>query len=757
MDDQENNKRNDTPPFLRNHSDSEASNAASSPVYQRTFGDYWAIIKRRWWIGVLIGILVSSFYLYRASQIEPLYRARATIIFEQETDRVLNIQEVVNTSLRGLVDTILRNHHTMLTSNTFRAQVIESLSPDERELIIAPYRYSQEDSQPSIHAIIANANQIHRGGDNVFHIEFHHRSGEAAALLANRFVDEYNQHMMDRKREGNTSAMRFLRARAEELRLRVEQGELALQEYRKNKDLVSLEENQNLVVKRLQSLDSSLTEARIRLLELETTMNQIEEARQSGNDILELPAIAQYGSIPELLNRRSGLRTERRTLETRYGERHPRMIHNAEALEAVNKELEISKNLALRQLESNLERQRQEVAQFKDALSRAEEEAMELDRVAIEYNVLRRKLEADRSLFDQINSRLNETTVASQLSITNLRVVDRAGPPAQPFMPNNKTILTKSFMLFGLCFLGIPFIIDYFDKKVRSFKDIEFHLHRLHLGNIPKIDRKLIQSNEPFLEKSNKLNTEWFRSIFGQSEIYSSISYPKSILITSSIPQEGKSFFLSHFAYHLSRHNKKVLVVDTDFRNPRQARNFGINTSTGLNEWVRNQDVTRPPIPTSAHNSPPIHRVCRRLYLAPAGSRDENPTEILTSGVFLNMVDRLKKDYDVILFDSPPAGVFPDASLITKVSDEIIYLVKYKAINRVEMKHIIRDLEQSKARLLGIILNFSRGDSAGKGKYYQKYKKYYSDSGDTKSPSQEEPKKPEKKTGKTKPEYSATR
>ncbi len=694
---------------------------------QKSIGDYWAIIKRRWWIGLIIGVLFGGYNWWKESQVVPMYKARAVILFEQETDRVLNIEEVVSSNLRGLIDTILRNHHMFMISNTFRARVVEGLSPEEIELIVASYRNPETNPDPSVHGIIARSNKIHRGGDNVFFVEFQHRSGEAAALLANRFVEEYNDYLVDRKREGNTSAMRFLRARAEELRLRVQQSELEVQEYRKNKNLVSLEENQNLIVTRLQTLDSSLTSARIQLLEFQTSMELIREAEEEGMNLLNLPIIANYGSIPSLISRLSDLRTARDTMQNRYGKRHPRMIENQQSIDAVQREIAINRELAITQLENSLQSQMRKVEEFEQALANAEQEALALDRVAIEYDVLRRKLQSDKALFDQITTRLNETTVASQLSMTNLRVVDQAGPPANPFMPDTKDNLTKSLAIVFAFILGVPFAIEFFDKKVKSFKDIEIHLHRLHLGNIPKISKKVLKKDRPFTEIAEDLNHEWFRAIFGQTEIYSKIPYPKIILVTSSIPQEGKSFFLAHFAFHLSRHNKKVLVLDADYRNPQQAKIFGLDPKSGSNEWLRNCDATRPPMAVPSEAQFPIIRVERRLHVMPAGKPDNHPTEILSSQNLVDMIANLQNQFDVILIDSPPAGVFPDASLLTKISDEIIYVIKTKAVSRNDVKTIIRDLEQSQARILGTVLNFAKIETTGRSKYYSKYKKYYED------------------------------
>ncbi len=715
-----------TPPFL--DTSVQAPGGGTAVAQQKSIFDYLVLIKRWWWVGALVGLIAGGALYYQEFRKTPLYRTTAIILFEQETDRVLNIQEVVTSSLRGLVDTILRNHLIMMRSNGFRNEVIASLTPQEREIILAPYRDPASDEDPNIAAIIAGANNIHRAGDNVFNVQFEHRSGEAAALLANRFIEAYNQYLVDRRREGNTSAIRFLRARAEELRLRVEQSELELQQYRQNADLVSLDENQNLVASRLQALDSSLTAARLQLLQFETYMHQIETAQEAGRDLTELTFIAGYGRVGALKEQVSQVRTARMQLEQRYGNRHPVMVENQAALNAAEHELQVQIGDALTRLNNDLTRQRNEVERLEEALKQAEAEVMRLDKMSIEYNVLKEKLQSDRQLFQQVLSRLNETSVASQLSLTNLRTVDLAPVPATPFTPDIGGALGKAIFVLLAAVLAVPFAIEFIDKRIRSYKDVELHLRRSCLGTLRRFSLpKGVDPGRIILNDKSALMSDYFRMIYGQAEIASKVDYPKVILVASSLPQEGKSFFVSQFAAILSRHNRKVLILDADLRKPAQCRAFGVENDTGLIPWHRNRDATRPPFVSGRADVPPIHHLAMRLYLMPTGGSDEHPSEIFSSRQFEQMLDYLKSQYDVILIDSPPAALFPEARLLSNLADEFILIVKYKAVTRTQVRRILRSLEEARARNLGVVMNFSKKDaSPSAGKYEKYYRKYYS-------------------------------
>jgi capsular exopolysaccharide synthesis family protein len=690
--------------------------SGNSLITERNWLDYLFIIKEHWILALLVALSASGFYVYRSLQSVPLYKSSAITIFELQKDRVINIEQVVDTPLAQSASYIIRNHLTDLRSNTFRARIVDSLTPDERELIIKDYRSPEDNEDPSVHGIIANANQISLIGGNIFNFEFHHRNPQAAALLSNRFTEEFNDFLLERARKTNEAALRFLRSQSEELKLKVERSELAVQQYRQERNLVSLEESQNLIVDRMKTLSNNLNSAKVELLNLTAALEQIQGADMDLDRLAELPSINQMGTLPAKFERRNQLLADRSALSLRYGQRHPRMIENTAALEALETDIRgtLEKNVSDFIQKHKSAQARMETLQT--ALSEAEREALELDQIAIEYNVLRRKLETDKRLFTQVHTRLNEAILASQLSDTNLRVVDRAWPASEPFTPDTKKIYSIAAFLFLFCFTGVPFGIHYLNLNLKTATDIEQQLQIPFLGEIRKFPRKLKKLHRLVLDQTDPQAAELFRQIHSQLLMKIRQLRPgHTFVVTSAIPKEGKSFFAINLAASFSRHHYKTLLIDCDFRRPsiasRMKEEFAAMADAGDGEQN-------------------LLEMSEKFHVLPSNKTIHEATEWIESEEYRRSLDELRRIYDIIVIDTPPAGLFPDAAMIGNHAEHFIFLTQLSKHRKAALKGILNRLQESRAEILGMVVNkVSRSKSRNLGVYryadYSKYKNYY--------------------------------
>ena len=407
-----------------------------------------------------------------------------------------------------------------------------------------------------------------------------------AALLANAFADEYINYMLDRAGQSNESAIRFLRARVEETGDRVRQGELRLQEYREKLNVVSLEENQNIVVQNLNQLNSALSSARINLLQAETELAEVQGALAAGRTPLEIPAITRISNAETYEEQIQQLNVEREVLAVRYLDRHPRMIQNEAQIRVQEERLEASVNQALESLKTTRDQAAATVEQLEIRLAEAEQESLNLDRMAVDFNVLQRNIENDRSTFNQLLNRLNETLVSSQLSTTNVRIVDRAGVPWEPFAPDRKKIFLITAVLFVGLFGGLPIGLGLINDKLKSRHEVESYLKQDLIGEIPRIST-ITRDKIPLivLEGTEDLEVEYFNILYSQVELVSKLPRPKVMLVTSSMPEEGKSFVASNLATAYSVHGFKTVLVDCDFRRPSHHRYHGLANDFGVVHW----------------------------------------------------------------------------------------------------------------------------------------------------------------------------
>jgi succinoglycan biosynthesis transport protein ExoP len=683
---------------------------------EKNWLDYLWIIREHWILALLTASLLAGFWVYKQSQTVPLFKSVALLLFEVQEDRVLNIQQVRDNSLGRAAEYILRNHLVDLKSNSFRSQVVESLSPEEKELIIKDYRTEDQEEDPNPHGIIAGANNIHQISGNIFAFEFQHRNPQAAALLANRYSEEFRDFLMERSRKSNESAIRFLRSQSEELKLKVERSELAVQRYRQERNLVSLEESQNLIVERMKSLSGSLNRARIELLNLSASLEQIEKTGGDLDEIARLPSINQMGRLPSLFERRSSLIAEREGLSIRYGSRHPRMIENQTALQSLEAEISntLGKNVSdFRQQHVNMSAQ---VAGLEQALKEAEQEALELDQIAIEYNVLRRKLETDKALFTQVHQRLNEAVLASQLTDVNIRVVDAAWPASQPFTPDTKKTITLAVLIFLFSFAGVPYSIHYLNLNLKTAVDIEQQLGLPFLGEIRKFPRRLKNLHRLVLDQSDPQAAELFRQIHSQILLKTKkLNRGHTFIVTSAIPKEGKSFFAINLAASFSKHHYRTLLVDCDFRRPSIASRV-----KDLLPDLAGQDLS----------DTVATQVEENFYILGGGNGTQEATELIGSQLFEEKIKTLQNQYDIVVIDTPPAGLFPDAAMIGNHANHLIFLTQLNKHRKALLKGIINRLEEGNAEILGVVVNkVSRSKTRNLGAYryadYSKYKNYY--------------------------------
>ncbi len=678
--------------------------------------DHLFVVREHWILALLIALCGAGVFAYRQMLAVPLYKSVAIILFEPQKDQVINIQSVTSTPLGRSTEFVLRNHLTDLRSNAFRDRIVESLIPKERELIIKDYEDPEKEEKPSIHAIIAEANKIALVGGNVFKFEFDHRDPQAAALLANRFSEEFIDLLLERARKSNDSALRFLRSQSEELKLKVERSELAVQRYRQERNLVSLEESQNLIVERMKNLSSTLNQAKVELLNLSASLDQIENSREDFDKLAALPSINQMGTLPQKLEQRTNLLAQRSTLALRYGERHPRMIENASALETIEADIKdtLGKNVSdFRQQHVNVKAR---VSGLEAALAEAEQESLELDQIAIEYNVLRRKMETDKSLFTQVHQRLNEAILASQLSDTDLRIVDRAWPASEPFTPDMTKIYSMTVFLFVGLLIGVPFGIHYLNLNLKTAADIEQQLRISFLGEIRKFPRRLKNLHRLVLDKEYQEGVELFRQIHGQILLKTkSLKKGHTFIITSAIPKEGKSFMAINLAASFSKHHYKTLLVDCDFRRP----SIGPRLREEFKE-EHHRDIAEGQAVVVAEN----------LDVLPISQSTVEATELIESSRFKQAMRRFRELYDIIIIDTPPAGLFPDAGMIGNLADHFIFVTQLNKHRKSALKAILNRLDQSHAEILGIVVNrVSRSKSRNLGAYryadYRKYKNYY--------------------------------
>lgn len=698
---------------MTSSADSSVSPSRSSGL-RRAPRDYIDMFLERWWIGALAGLAAVVLLVVFRPSFEPIYRTEVSLLFESRKDRVLNIQEVVDTSLQTATE--LNTHMEQLRSKTFADYVLSSFTPAEAALIQKPYLDPLRPESPALpvaHIIQSGFTVFARRGSPILGIQVSHRSPEAAALVANRIARKYIDYNLDSASSRTNSAIVFLRNQAEETRSQVEAAETALQLYRAKHNLAAIGETQNVVLQKMASLGTALVAAQLDQIDARSLLEKIEEYQRDSRDLLEIPQILASGSVGSLHASLVGLLSRRTMLAERYLARHPRAKQNELEIAETRRILAESIAKAVADLRARDEVAGQYVRHLQAEMLGSEAQARELDKISVDYKFLEQDANAKRTTYARIMDRLTEATITSQMANTNIAVFDPAWVPDAPSDTGAVAVVAKASAAgLGLLVL-LPLGLGLLDSRLRTPAQIEDSLREPLLGVVKKMPR-LSESEraQVFRLQKNRDIAEAYRGIFSEIEMRSTLAFPKAIIVTSSIPAEGKSLLSSNLAAVFASHKRRTLLVDCDLRRPTLHRYFNLKPALGWVDWLETDPALRPELPEG------IIPVGDHLDLLPAGRGAARPTELLDQLGRRETLYPLFNHYDLVLFDTPPAAIFPDALLLARCCHEMIYVCRYRTVRPAVVRKVLDRFHAADVAVLGVVLNQLPGNKAREHGYH---------------------------------------
>ncbi len=708
-------------PINSGHSDND-----DNYVERRTLRDYYIILRERFWIALPLALLVSVSFGYYKARETPMYSSMATMQFEKP-ETIVTTQGVVDSSVRSDID--LNTYLQLLTSNRLRTKVIESFTPDEVKILQRPYLKNLQPgaSLPPPSGLLGSVSIDSIRNSFLISVTSRHQDPEAAAMVAQRYVDQFLNYLLDNVSGSNDLAVEFLRERADQLKKETEEKSQLLQDYMQKHNLISLDSSMSIVDDRLRTISGALTSSRLKRIDIESLTRQIALFKQEGNNLLEISFIATHGTVPGLKNQLASLNQEQSRLAERYFERHPKMIDVANAIAVTEEQLNRAIDLAVADLTTAFTEAQKNEQHLQVEFDAAEQKALDLRGLRVDFESLKSDADVARSNYMQILDRLNQTSTTKYMEKIPVRPLDRSQIPGTPYTPNIPGILRTSMGLAFLVFFGVAIGLNYIDDRIKSAWDVENFIGVNLLGIIP--DLSAVSDDDKYtllMDDAQVPGSEAFLSVYSSVKIHSKLDFPKSILVTSTIPGEGKTLISCNLAGSFARHGRKTLLIDCDLRRPMLHRHFKKQNEAGLITWYEaggNLDANFEIEPNLG-----IINIGENLSLLCSGGRYKSPTELLESPLFANLLENLKKHYDLVVVDSPPLGAVTDSLLIAERTDEVIYVCRFNRAYRKHIRLYIKALRNAKNEILGVVLNGltpRRIEYYSNYRYYRSYKKYY--------------------------------
>ena len=434
-------------------------------------------------------------------------------------------------------------------------------------------------------------------------------------------------------------------------------------------------------------LESQLTDLKKKLQASEESLNSYMQK----NKIVTVPDVEKKTQtlLESLKESRNKLETDIAEASKRYKAKHPKMI-------------------ALR-------------AQLDDTRIKIDQETnslLDLNQKMVQYNMLKKEADSIQALYSSLLSRAKETDISEKISASSIRLIDTAKPEDTPFKPKKLRDILFSFVVAFVLGFGLAFFLEHLDSSIRTSEDVTMYLNLPFLGYIPSLDKdskpgankSLVCFNEP----ASKI-TESFRAVRTSILFASPEDRPlKTILITSSIPQEGKSFISTNLSEVFCQVKEKVILIDIDMRRPKIHKELNIAQQPGLSNYLTgNADIASIIKPTVMPN----------LFVVPSGVIPPNPSELLSSDKILSLLEELKNRFDHIVIDSPPILSAADTSLLANIVDGVILVIKGSTVRMEAALQAKERILKAKGKIIGAIINNIQPEKEDS--YYYHY--YYSE------------------------------
>jgi len=409
-------------------------------------------------------------------------------------------------------------------------------------------------------------------------------------------------------------------------------------------------------------------------------------------------------------------------LQQRYKPMHPQMIEASNSLTKAEDELQKAVQTAAASVDADYDNAKRNYDDANLHLQDAKAASQDLDRLLVEYNEIQRQLEINESTLKGMVERLNEIGYSTGINPNIVTVLDPASPPTEDSYVSPNIMVNLGLGMFGGLGLGMAFalFVAYIDDRVKSSFDIESVVGVPLIGIIPQI-KKMEQPDKAQIvaNNSDRQVSEAFLTLHSALRLKDESKNGQCILITSTIPGEGKSFVTTNLALTFAAHGERVAVVDCDLRKPNVHKSFRVENLKGVIDVIAGaatlDDVT-------------IRQVHPNLDVITSGGRAKNPTQVLNSKKFELMISDLRKRYDRVFFDTPPLAAVSDALVILPLVDGSLFAIFFNKVRRKAAQFAAKKLLESNVPVYGAILNGLNLTVSGYyyAQYYDKsYKDYY--------------------------------
>ncbi len=600
----------------------------------------------------------------------------------------------------------------------------------------APKPAKMEDIDPDKLERLARAfsarTQVRRvRGTRIISISFTSADPEKAARIANAIANAYLIDQLEARFETTRRATSWLRDRLRELQRAVHDAERAVELYRAEHNLIG-PKGQTPYDAQLERLNQELILAKVQMNEKKARLEQAQQVIRSGGKLTAIDAVARSDVVSKLRQQIANLAQREAELITRFTPKHPKVVNVRAERRDLQRQISLEAKRIINNLQNDYDIARKRVESVEQSLAELKAKTKGARAASIRLRELEREAAASRAVYEAFLKSFKLSSQQETLRTAESRVITPAIAPSIPSHPNKRRKLLNAALMFGALGFGLAFLLEKLDNSFKTGDQIETELGVAHLASVPKIsdlDRDnngaLIPLERFVVVKALSPFAESIRALRMAIQLSNIDSPPQIVMITSSLPNEGKTVIAANLAQMATQAGARVLLIDADLRNPSLTRALTQGKGPGLVEIL-------------SHQVSPEQVILRDqtgFAFVRASKVSHNSAEILGSHTMKDFLEAFREHYDLILLDTSPVTPVVDARVLSQAVDSVVLVVEWDKTSRHAVREAIKNLRLAEDRLAGVVLNkvdmrrmltySGYGYGYGYGRYSQKYPHYY--------------------------------
>jgi capsular exopolysaccharide synthesis family protein len=680
---------------------------------------YLLILKRRW--RLITAIILASIGLSGSALFmqKPEYQADGILLFKSDrTSSLTKVGEKI-----GDLEALMREGNPLETQ-----AVIVNSHPMLQEVITA--LQLKDDQGKLIDPELLKVNVKPIVGTDVLRVSYASNDPELAAAVVNQLMKSYVENNIQTNRAQVSAAGEFIKEQLPASRQELERAAEALRQFKIQNKVIQLAEESTAAIDIISKLDQEINQVKAALADVSAQEQQIAgQLNVSENQAVTVTSLSQIPGVQEVLTELQKVQTKLANARAIFTEEHPTITDLKNQQATLNSLLQqrtqeysgipivspgklqigkIREELTDKYVELKAERQglEKKIRTLSNIRANYQQQLAMMPSLEKKQQALERRLEAAKTGYENLVTRLQEIQVAEKQTIGNARIVQPAQIPKKPVISKTKILLAGGSIFAGvLLSIAAAFFVDLIDRSLKTVKETETFFGYTLLGLIPKYKPNNSVSGVQEIETGvypQVITTTSPRTVV--HEAYQMlqanlkfISHRKvrKIVVTSSVTAEGKSEVSANLAAVIAQSGKRVLLVDADMRKPTQHHLWGLINSVGLSHLLVGQGVF----------SQAVQKVTEFLAVLTAGVIPPNPLALIDSEGMTSLVDIFAENYDYVIFDTPPLAGIADAAVLGKMADGILLVTRPGVLDAPSAAAAKSLLERSEANVLGIVAN----------------------------------------------------